>query len=66
MLNMRGRNFEPLNAAKINLIGGYMPEISEDVQTELKKLEEEMNEVLRGMCRTSPPVLLSRDLKAAM
>ncbi len=43
-----------------------MQEISEGAQIELKKLEEEMAEVLRGMCRTSPPVLLSRDLKAAM
>lgn len=43
-----------------------MQEISESVQTELKKLEEEMIEVFHGMCQTSPPVLLSRDLKAAM
>jgi len=43
-----------------------MQGISEAAQTELKKLEEEMNEVLRGMCRTSPPVLFMGDLKAAM
>ncbi len=33
---------------------------------EMKKLQDEMNEVLRGMCRTSPPVLFMSDLKAAM
>ena len=43
-----------------------MQQISEEAQMEMKKLQDEMNEVLRGMCRTSPPVLLISDLKAAM
>lgn|GEM_PF-1894189 len=43
-----------------------MQGISEDAQMEMRKLQEEMNEALRGMCRTSPPVLFLSDLKAAM
>lgn len=67
MSNVRGKNLEMLNTVKNPLIiGELMLETSKDVQTEMKKLEEEMNAVLRGMCCTSPPLLLSRDLKAAM
>ncbi len=43
-----------------------MREISEEAQIEMKKLEDEMTAVFREMCSTSPPLLLSRDLKAAM
>lgn len=43
-----------------------MQEISEDVQMEMKKLEEELDAVFRGMCRRSPIILISGDLKAAM
>ena len=43
-----------------------MQEISEDAQTEMKKLEEELDAVFRGMCRRSPPLFISGDLKAAM